>query len=81
MAAPPTTTQKLLAEALGTAFLVASGPHQAETIRRALSVTVDGQQLFTAAEVTWNLLEPSAGVAAAEAPGAYWAERAARPWH
>ncbi len=41
--------------------LSASGPHQAEAIRRALSVTVDGQQLFTAAEVTWNLLEPSAG--------------------
>ena len=40
--------------------LSASGPHQAETIRRALSVTVDGQQLFTATEVTWNLLEPSA---------------------
>jgi hypothetical protein len=39
--------------------LSASGPHQAETIRRALSLTVDGQQLFTATEVTWNLLEPS----------------------
>jgi len=48
--------------------LSASGPHQAETIRRALSVTVDGQQLFTAAEVTWNLLEPSAGAAAADLP-------------
>ena len=53
--------------------LSASGPHQAETIRRALSVTVDGQQLFTAAEVTWNLLEPSAGAAAAEAAAAGWA--------
>src|ERR1700730_17545229 len=31
------------------------GRNQAEPIRRALSVTVDGQQLFTAAEVTWNL--------------------------
>src|SRR5207247_4972640 len=41
--------------------LSASGPHQADTIRRALSVTVDGQQLFTGAEVTWNLLEPSVG--------------------
>ncbi len=41
--------------------LSASGPHQAEAIRRALAVTVDGQQLFTAAQVTWNLLEPSAG--------------------
>jgi aryl-alcohol dehydrogenase-like predicted oxidoreductase len=53
--------------------LSASGPHQAETIRRALSVTVDGQQLFTATEVTWNLLEPSAGAAAAEAAAVGWA--------
>ena len=45
--------------------LSASGPHQADTIRRALSLTVDGQQLFTATEVTWNLLEPSVGPAAA----------------
>jgi aryl-alcohol dehydrogenase-like predicted oxidoreductase len=53
--------------------LSTSGPHQAETIRRALPVTVDGQQLFTAAEVTWNLLEPSVGSAAAEAAAAGWA--------
>ena len=51
----------------------ATGPHQADTIRRALSLTVDGQHLFTAAEVTWNLLEPSAGPAAAEAAAAGWA--------
>jgi aryl-alcohol dehydrogenase-like predicted oxidoreductase len=53
--------------------LSASGPQQAEAIRRALALTVDGQQLFTAAEVTWNLLEPSAGPAAAEAAAAGWA--------
>jgi aryl-alcohol dehydrogenase-like predicted oxidoreductase len=53
--------------------LSASGPHQAEAIRRALPLTVDGQQLFTAVEVTWNLLEPSAGPAAAEAAAAGWA--------
>jgi len=53
--------------------LSTSGPHQADTIRRALSLTVDEQQLFTAAEVTWNLLEPSAAPAAAEAAGAGWA--------
>ena len=41
----------------------ASGPHQAGAIRRALDLTVDGQQLFAEAEVTWNLLEPSAGPA------------------
>jgi aryl-alcohol dehydrogenase-like predicted oxidoreductase len=53
--------------------LSASGPQQAEAIRRALPLTVDGQQLFTAVEVTWNLLEPSAGPAAAEAAAAGWA--------
>jgi aryl-alcohol dehydrogenase-like predicted oxidoreductase len=53
--------------------LSTSGPHQAETIRRALPLTVEGQQLFTATEVTWNLLEPSAGPAAAEAAAAGWA--------
>jgi aryl-alcohol dehydrogenase-like predicted oxidoreductase len=53
--------------------LTTSGPHQAETIRRALHLTVDGQQLVTAAQVTWNLLEPSAGPAAAEAAAVGWA--------
>jgi aryl-alcohol dehydrogenase-like predicted oxidoreductase len=53
--------------------LSASGPHQTEAIRRALPLTVDGQPLFTEAEVTWNLLEPSAGPAAAEAAAAGWA--------
>ena len=53
--------------------LSTSGPDQAETIRRALPLTVDGQQLFTEAEVTWNLLEPSVGPAAAEAAAAGWA--------
>jgi aryl-alcohol dehydrogenase-like predicted oxidoreductase len=53
--------------------LSTSGPHQAETIRRALPLTVDGQQLFTATQVTWNLLEPSVGAAAAEAAAAGWA--------
>jgi aryl-alcohol dehydrogenase-like predicted oxidoreductase len=53
--------------------LSTSGPHQAEAIRRALPLTVDGQPLFTATEVTWNLLEPSVGPAAAEAAAAGWA--------
>jgi aryl-alcohol dehydrogenase-like predicted oxidoreductase len=53
--------------------LTTSGPHQADTIRRALHLTVDGQQLVTAAQVTWNLFEPSAGPAAAEAAAAGWA--------
>jgi aryl-alcohol dehydrogenase-like predicted oxidoreductase len=50
-----------------------TGPAQAETVRRALEVTVDGQQLVTSAQVTWNLLEPSVGPAAAEAAAAGWA--------
>jgi aryl-alcohol dehydrogenase-like predicted oxidoreductase len=50
-----------------------SGPHQADIIRRALDLTVDGQPLVTAAQVTWNLLEPSVGPAAAEAAAAGWA--------
>ena len=49
-----------------------SGPGQAETLRRALQATVDGQPLFSAAQVTWNLLEPSVGPAAAEAAAAGW---------
>ncbi len=45
--------------------VTASGPGQAETVRRVLELTVDGQQLVTSAQVTWNLLEPSVGPAAA----------------
>ena len=52
--------------------LTTSGPRQADTLRRALPVTVDGQPLFGAAQVTWNLLEPSVGPAAAEAAAAGW---------
>lgn len=53
--------------------LTTSGPRQADTLRRALDVTVAGRPLFAAAQVTWNLLEPSAGQAAAEAAAAGWA--------
>jgi aryl-alcohol dehydrogenase-like predicted oxidoreductase len=49
-----------------------SGPSQAQTLRRALNATVGGQPLFTVAQVTWNLLEPSVGAAAAEAAAAGW---------
>jgi aryl-alcohol dehydrogenase-like predicted oxidoreductase len=52
--------------------LTTSGPRQADTIRRALPLTVDGRPLFGAAQVTWNLLEPSVGPAAAEAAAAGW---------
>jgi aryl-alcohol dehydrogenase-like predicted oxidoreductase len=44
-----------------------SGPRQAEAIRRAVAVTVDGRPLFSHVQATWNLLEPSAGPALAEA--------------
>jgi aryl-alcohol dehydrogenase-like predicted oxidoreductase len=47
--------------------------HQADTIRQALGLTVGGRQLFTVAQVTWNLLEPSVGPSAAEAASAGWA--------
>jgi aryl-alcohol dehydrogenase-like predicted oxidoreductase len=46
-----------------------SGPAQAEVVRRALDVEVDGERLFTSFQSTWNLLEPSAGAALAEAAG------------
>ena len=45
----------------------ASGPDQPDVIRRGLDVTVDGRALFTSIQATWNLLEPSAGPALAEA--------------
>ncbi len=44
-----------------------SGPAQAEAIRAALAVTVDGAPLFGSVQATYNLLEPSAGPALAEA--------------
>jgi aryl-alcohol dehydrogenase-like predicted oxidoreductase len=49
-----------------------SGPGQADTLRRAMDATVDGQPVFSTAQVTWNLLEPSVGPAAAEAADAGW---------
>jgi aryl-alcohol dehydrogenase-like predicted oxidoreductase len=50
--------------------LTTSGPAQADTIRRALDVRADGVGLFGAVQATWNLLEPSAGAALAEAHAA-----------
>ncbi|MDX3238814.1 aldo/keto reductase [Streptomyces sp. ME03-5709C] len=47
--------------------LSTSGPLQAEAIRAALKVTVDGRRLFSVVQATYNLLEPSAGAALAEA--------------
>jgi aryl-alcohol dehydrogenase-like predicted oxidoreductase len=53
--------------------LSTSGPRQADALRRALAVRVEGAPLFAAAEVTWNLLETTVAAAAAEAGLAGWA--------
>jgi aryl-alcohol dehydrogenase-like predicted oxidoreductase len=52
--------------------LSVSGPRQAEVIRRALAVSVDGANPFHEVQATWNILEPSAGPALAEAHDAGW---------
>ena len=44
-----------------------SGPRQADTLRRALEIRVDGVRVFDSVQATWNLLEPSAGAALREA--------------
>ncbi|MFI1565900.1 aldo/keto reductase [Streptomyces sp. NPDC020490] len=59
-----------LAEAAGRGVTVgfsASGPAQADTIRAALAVTVDGEPLFRTVQATYNVLETSAAPALAEA--------------
>jgi aryl-alcohol dehydrogenase-like predicted oxidoreductase len=52
--------------------LSSSGPGQAATIRRVLEVTAHGVGPFACVQATWNLLEPSAGPALAEASAAGW---------
>jgi aryl-alcohol dehydrogenase-like predicted oxidoreductase len=52
--------------------LSSSGPGQADTIRRALALSADGMAPFACVQATWNLLEPSAGPALAEASAAGW---------
>ena len=49
-----------------------SGPRQSDTLRRALTIEVDGTRLFSAVQATWNLLETSVGPALAEAREAGW---------
>ena len=41
--------------------LSVSGPQQAEVLRRALCIEIDGVRLFDSVQATWNLLEPAAG--------------------
>jgi aryl-alcohol dehydrogenase-like predicted oxidoreductase len=50
--------------------LTVTGPQQADVIRRALNIRCDGVALFQTVQATWNLLEPSAGAALAEARAA-----------
>lgn len=45
---------------------------QADVIRRALEVDVNGENPFRVVQATWNLLEPSSGAALAEAHSAGW---------
>ena len=47
--------------------LTVTGPRQAETIRRAIEIRIDGVPLFQTVQATWNLLEPSAAQALADA--------------
>jgi aryl-alcohol dehydrogenase-like predicted oxidoreductase len=70
---PALTDQELharLAEAAAEGLTVGfstSGPAQADAIRAALAVTVDGEPLFRTVQSTYNALETSAGPALAEA--------------
>jgi aryl-alcohol dehydrogenase-like predicted oxidoreductase len=52
--------------------LSVSGPHQGDVIRAALEVRLDGSNPFGCVQATWNVLEPSAGPALAEAHAAGW---------
>ena len=52
--------------------LTVTGPNQPEVIQRALGVTVDGVNPFQVVQATWNLLEPSASAALAEAKARGW---------
>jgi aryl-alcohol dehydrogenase-like predicted oxidoreductase len=57
----------------GTAVgLTVSGAHQADTVRRALEVDVDGTNPFSAVQATWNVLETSVGAALAQAHDQGW---------
>ena len=50
--------------------LTASGVGQADIIRQALGIERGGARVFASVQATWNLLEPSAGPALAEAHAA-----------
>jgi aryl-alcohol dehydrogenase-like predicted oxidoreductase len=52
--------------------LTVTGPNQADVIRRALHVSVDGRNPFQVVQATWNLLERSAAGALEEAKACGW---------
>jgi len=52
--------------------LTVTGPNQADVIRRALRVSIDGVNPFRVVQATWKLLERSAGAALAEAKARGW---------
>ena len=52
--------------------ITVTGPRQADVIRRALEVRIDGVNPFETVQATWNLLEPSATMALAEAKAEGW---------
>ncbi len=52
--------------------LSSSGPAQSATIRRALELATAAKAPFACVQATWNLLEPSAAPALAEASQAGW---------
>jgi aryl-alcohol dehydrogenase-like predicted oxidoreductase len=52
--------------------LSVSGPRQADVVRAALAVSVDGANPFSCVQATWNVLEPSAGPALSDAHAAGW---------
>jgi aryl-alcohol dehydrogenase-like predicted oxidoreductase len=54
------------------AGLSVSGARQADVVRRALEVRVDGANPFRSVQATWNILEPTVGAALVEAHDAGW---------
>ena len=52
--------------------LSTSGPRQADVVRRALELEVEGANPFSCVQATWNILEPSVGPALADAHAAGW---------
>jgi aryl-alcohol dehydrogenase-like predicted oxidoreductase len=52
--------------------LTVSGPRQADVLRRALEVRVDGRNPFASVQATWNILERSVEPALVDAHDAGW---------